>query len=114
MERLWFCWPSLFLAALLALAFPAPTQAIPFTATCDYGLSTANCSWSSGPIRGEAGVEHPDFEPEGTALFAISDSTLTLTLTYLDSNETVVGLNQALSGLTWNINPVDEIPDLVV
>lgn len=62
---------------------------------------------------GEAGVEHPDFWPEGTALFEIDGSRLTLTLTYLDSNETVVGLNQALSGLTWNINPVDGIPDLV-
>jgi hypothetical protein len=98
---------------MLVLAFPAPTQAIPFTATCDYDANTALCSWSSGPIRGEAGVEHPDFVPKGEALFVISDSTLTLTLTYLNTDDPVVGLNQALSGLTWNINPGDEIPDLV-
>jgi len=60
-------------------------------------------SWSGVPISGEAGSEYPNFFPSGTAIFHIEDSVLNLTLTYTGASETIIAINEALTGFLWDI-----------
>jgi len=59
--------------------------------------------WSGVPISGEAGVEYPNFFPSGEAVFKINGSVLELTLTYTGSSETILSINQTLTGFLWDI-----------
>jgi len=66
-------------------------------------IYASSFTWSGYPIAGEAGVEYPNFFPEGEATFAISGSTMTLSLTYTGASEPMSGINQTLTGLIWEM-----------
>ena len=82
--------PKLACSLLLGLAFVlasyAPVRAGTFT-------------WSGLAIEGE----RAEFLPSGSAVFEVSGSTLTLTLTN-DSSQEILAIGEALTGLTWDIS----------
>jgi hypothetical protein len=87
----------LILFAVLTLVLLSRTPL--FATTIDFGFY-----FSGAPIAGEAGVENPNFFPEVSALFTITDNTtMTLMLTYIASSETLTKKNQVLTGLTWDM-----------
>ena len=61
-------------------------------------------SWSGNPIVGE----DPDFLPSGSAVFYITGSTLTITLTNTSPQLTSIG--QVLTGLTWDMTGASLMP----
>ncbi len=62
-------------------------------------LGSVMSTWSGAPIDGE----NPGFLPSGSAVFDISGSLLTVTLTNT-SPTAMGGLGEVLTGLTWDIS----------
>jgi len=79
---------SLLLGLALVLASHGLAHAITFT-------------WSNTPIVGE----DRSFLPSGSAMFTVSDTTLTILLTNdTNASQTIMSAGQVLTGLTWDFS----------